>query len=261
MVPGLGIPRTDGVFISFRQMITNRPLGHLKISEGDLSQFLSHLKSCIQNNKKSYCIALHMTKYELAKTDPKLKDVIQSADIVLADGAPIRWFGRRLGHKAVHHVTGIELAEAILEHAKVYGWRLFLLGAHPQNLKKALKNIETRFGHPQIVGSHDGYFSEEEIPEVIRQINSVVPDILFLGLGMPQKEYFIHDHLDKIEARFLLPVGGAFDIWAGVKKRSPVVLQRAGLEWLQRSLYDRNKAKNVFTYGFSFFKDFLFYRQ
>ena len=239
-------------------MIKNQPLGHLKISEGDISLFLSHLKSCIQNNKKSYCIPLHMTKYELSKTDRKLKNVIQSADIVLADGVPIRWFGRRLGHKSVHHVTGIELAEAILEHAKVYGWRLFLLGAHPQNLEKALTNIKSQFGHPQIVGSHDGYFSAEELPEIIHKINSAMPDILFLGLGMPQKEYFIHDHLDKIDARFLLPVGGAFDIWAEVKKRSPVVLQRAGLEWLQRSLYDKNKAKSVFTYGFSFFKDFLF---
>ena len=115
-------------------MIKNYPLGHLKISEGDLSAILSHLKSCIQKKEKSYCIPLHMTKYEVSKTDPKLKNVIRSADIVLADGAPIRWFGRRLGYKSIRRVTGIELAEAILEHAKVYGWRLFLLGAHPQNL-------------------------------------------------------------------------------------------------------------------------------
>lgn len=241
-------------------MITNYPLGHIKISEGDLPLFLSHLKGCIQDKKKSYCIPLHMTKYELSKTDQKLKNVIRSADIVLADGAPIRWFCRRLGYKSVRHVTGIELAEAILERSKANGWRLFFLGARPQNLERALTNIASQFNRPQVVGSHDGYFSPEELPAVIQKINSRKPDVLFLGLGMPQKEYFIHDYGDKIDARFLLPVGGAFDIWARVKKRSPMVLQRIGLEWLQRSIYDKNKAKSVFTYGFSFFKDFLFFK-
>lgn len=241
-------------------MIKNYPLGHLKISGGDLSHFLSHLESVVQKGEKSYCIPLHMTKYEVSKTDRKLKNVIRSADIVLADGMPIQWFGRRLGYKSVHRVTGIELAEAILKHSKTNGWRLFVLGAHPQNLEKALVNIESRFGHPLVVGSHDGYFSPGRIPELIHEINAVRADILLLGLGMPQKEYFIHDHLDRIDARFLLPVGGAIDIWAGVKKRSPVVLQKAGLEWVMRSLYDKNKAKNVLTHGISFFKDFLFHR-
>jgi len=235
-------------------------LGHLKISLGDIPLFLSHVTDCIQNKKKSYCIPLHMTKYELSKSDAKLKNVIRSADLVLADGAPIRWFCRRLGYKNVHHVTGIEFAEAILKHSRENGWSLFFLGARPQNLEKALRNVNSEFNHPNIVGSRDGYFESEELLVVIEEINSLKPDILFLGLGMPQKEYFIHDYLDKIDATFLLPVGGAFDIWAKVKKRSPVVLQRLGLEWVQRSLYDRNKAKNVFTYGFSFFKDFLHYR-
>jgi N-acetylglucosaminyldiphosphoundecaprenol N-acetyl-beta-D-mannosaminyltransferase len=241
-------------------MITNYPLGHLKISGGDLPLLLSHVNNCIQNRKKSYCLPLHMTKYELSKADQKLKNVIRSADIVLADGAPIQWFCRRLGYKTVHHITGIEFAEAILERSRVYGWSLYFLGARPQNLEKALTNIKFQYSHPRIVGSHDGYFASGELSAVIEEINSLRPDILFLGLGMPQKEYFISDYLDKIDASFLLPVGGAFDIWARVKRRSPVVLQRIGLEWLQRSLYDRNKARNVFTYGFSFFKDFLFYR-
>jgi N-acetylglucosaminyldiphosphoundecaprenol N-acetyl-beta-D-mannosaminyltransferase len=242
-------------------MITNYPLGHLKISGGDISLLLSHLESCIQKREKSYCIALHMTKYELSKSDEKLKNVIRLADIVLADGAPIQWFCRKLGYTTVHHITGIEFAEAILERSRVNGWRLFFLGARPQNLAEALANIKSRHGHPHIVGSHDGYFASDELPTIIDEINSLKPDVLFIGMGMPQKEYFICDYLDKVDACFLLPVGGAFDIWARVKKRSPLVLHRMGLEWLQRSLYDRNKAKNVFTYGFSFLKDLLFYRQ
>lgn len=241
-------------------MITNYPLGHLKISAGDLSLFLSYLKNSIAKSEKSYCIPLHITKYELAKTDPKLKEVINSADMVIADGAPVPWFCRRLGYKSVHHVTGIGFAEAILKHSRENDWRIFLLGAHPRNLGKALTNIKSQFNDPKVVGSRGGYFSPNECIEIIEEINAIKPDILFIGLGMPQKEYFIKDHFYKIDANFWLPVGGAFDIWAQTKKRSPVIIQRMGLEWLQRSLYNKNKAKNVFTYGFSFLKDLLFYK-
>jgi N-acetylglucosaminyldiphosphoundecaprenol N-acetyl-beta-D-mannosaminyltransferase len=241
-------------------MITHYPLGHLKISCGDLPRFLSHLEDCIQKKEKSYCIPLHITKYELSKTDQKLQNVINGADLVIADGAPIPWFCRRLGYQTVHHVTGIEFAEAVLKHSSENDWSIFFLGGRPPNLEKALTNIKSQFNHPKVVGAHDGYFSPDECSEVIEEVNSLKPDILFIGLGMPQKEYFIHDNFNKTDALFWLPVGGAFDIWAKVKNRSPVILQRMGLEWLQRSLYNRNKAKNVFTNGFSFFKDFLFYK-
>jgi N-acetylglucosaminyldiphosphoundecaprenol N-acetyl-beta-D-mannosaminyltransferase len=242
-------------------MIAHYPLGHLKISAGDLSLFLSYLKNSIRKKEKSYCIPLHITKYELSKADQKLRDVINSADMVIADGAPIPWFCRRLGYKSVHHVTGIEFAEAILKHSRENDWRIFFLGAHPRNLEKALTNIKSQFNDPLVAGFHDGYFSADECSKIIEKINAVKPDILFLGLGMPQKEYFVYDYFNKAEALFWLPVGGSFDIWARVKKRSPVILHRMGLEWIQRSFYNRDKAKNVFTYGFSFFKDFLFYKQ
>jgi exopolysaccharide biosynthesis WecB/TagA/CpsF family protein len=77
-------------------------------------------------------------------------------------------------------------------------------------------------------------------------------------MGMPQKEYFIQDHFLEINSSFWLPVGGAFDIWAQTKRRADPLIQKLGLEWLQRSLYDRSKAINIMKYGFEFLKDFLF---
>ena len=239
-------------------MINNFPLGHLKISEGDLNMFLSYIQNCIENNHKAYCIPLHITKYELSKEDKKLRDTIESADIVVADGAPICWLSHRMGYKKVSRVAGIDFAEAILAQSKKRNWSIYLLGARSENLLKAQIYIKENFDEPKIVGSHHGYFSSEELKKIIHSINSLKPDILLLGLGMPQKEYFIHDYFKKIAVTFWLPVGGSFDIWAQTKKRSPFIIQRLGLEWLQRSLYNKKKAKNVFKYGFSFMKSFFF---
>jgi len=242
-------------------MIKNFPLGHLKISQGDLKLFLSYVEYCVQHDKKSYCMPLHITKYEVSKRDQKLKKVINSANIVIADGVPISWFCRRMGYRRVCHVAGLEFAEAIISQSNKQKWKIFLLGAYPENLEKAIYYINKKYNNPKIVGAHDGYFNPGDLDKIIDNINSLEPDILFLGLGMPQKEYFIHDYFNKIAATFWLPVGGTFDIWAHTKKRCPSFIQKMGLEWIQRSIYNQNKAKNVLKHSFSFFMDFLFYKR
>ncbi|MFQ6071071.1 MAG: WecB/TagA/CpsF family glycosyltransferase [Candidatus Aminicenantales bacterium] len=300
------------------QDLTPYSLGHIRISAGTVEDFLSFIGKSISRKKKSYCIPLNCTKYAVSKRDSKLREVINSADLCLADGKPIVWLSRRLGYRNVSHVTGIRLAEAVLARSRKENWRIFILGASPQNLEKALHTINKRFNNPLIAGFCHGYFNSSEscselfteradessvktvatlatgafspdmncgsktrhpriagfIPEssfpsvlsnpllneleaVIESINACNPDILLLGLGMPQKEYFIHDHFHEINATFWLPVGGAIDIWARAKRRAPLFLQQTGLEWLFRSFSNKSKALNILKYSLSFTRDFL----
>jgi N-acetylglucosaminyldiphosphoundecaprenol N-acetyl-beta-D-mannosaminyltransferase len=240
-------------------VINHFPLGHLKITPGDLNFFLSIVENSVQKKQKSYCIPLNLTKYVVSKSDQKLKRVINSSDTVIADGIPILWLSRRLGYERVYRITGIEFAEAILGQSKSQNWKIFLLGASERNLERALEYLTGQFRPLSIVGHHHGYFNAQDIDQIVSCINSLEPDIIFLGLGMPQKEYFIDDYFHRINASFWLPVGGAFDIWAQTKKRSHPLIQKSGLEWLQRSFYNRKKAKNVLKYGLVFFKDYFFY--
>jgi len=50
----------------------------------------------------------------------------------------------------------------------------------------------------------------------------------------PRKEYFLDRHGRTLGVPFIMGVGGAIDVAAGVRRRAPVLLQRAGLEWLVR---------------------------
>jgi N-acetylglucosaminyldiphosphoundecaprenol N-acetyl-beta-D-mannosaminyltransferase len=218
---------------------------------------LGFVDKTIREGRKEYCIPLNLTKYVVSKSDEKLRRVVNSAGFVIADGVPIRWLSLRLGYKGVRRISGIELAEAILAQSSSRGWKVYLLGATPENLERAVTYLGTKYNAPPIVGSHHGYFGGEEVESLVSQIGAATPDILFVGLGMPQKEYFIGDHFEKINARFWLPVGGALDIWARAKKRSNTLVQKIGLEWLQRSIYNRAKARNILRYGLAFFKDYL----
>lgn len=220
---------------------------------------LDFIRKRVSENKKTYCIPLNLTKYVTSKRDLKLKEVMNSADLVTPDGISMVWLSRRAGYQDVFRVTGIDLAERILSKSKEEGWRFFFLGASPENLDMAIKNVSARLS-PYIGGVHHGYFKEYEIEKIIELINSSNSDILLLGLGLPQKEYFIHDHFNKINVKFCLAVGGAFDVWAGAKQRTPKFIQMIGLEWLYRSMYDKSKFMNIIKYGIIFLKDLIFYK-
>ncbi len=240
-------------------MIENLPLGHVKISTGNINDIFEYIEKNISENKSFYCIPLNLTKYVISKNDRKLQEVIKSADLILSDGFPIAWLSRRAGYKDVNRITGIDLAEQIMIRSRERGWKLFFLGASSDNLERTVCNIKHRFNNPDVTGYQHGYFEQREMGKIIEIINNSAADILFLGLGMPQKEHLIHDHFKKIKVKFCLPVGGALDVWSGAKRRTPKLIQNIGLEWLYRSFYDISRAKLIAKYGLSFFKEILFY--
>jgi N-acetylglucosaminyldiphosphoundecaprenol N-acetyl-beta-D-mannosaminyltransferase len=235
----------------------NVALGHVQVTPGDLDALAGRVARWIANGERRSCVPLNLTKYVMARTDRKLAATINRADLVVADGIAIVWLARRLGRRDVHRVTGIELAERLLSRARAQGWRLYVLGAKPENLNKAVGNLERQFNDPPIAGFRDGYFKAADVEQLVAEINAARPDILLLGLGLPQKEYFLDDHFDELDVRFCLTVGGAIDVWAGAKTRAPALVQKLGLEWFYRSVYDASRAGLILRYGLNFVKDLV----
>ncbi len=239
-------------------MIAKRTLGHLSVTSGSREAVLAHIVRHIRDRERSYCIPINVTKYGMSQQDAKLRGAINSAEYVLADGMPIVWLARRLGYDDVQRITGIGLAERLLDVAAEHRWRLYFLGSSKENLARMLGKLARRYPDMAVCGSHHGYFRAPEISRIVAEINASRPDVLFLGLGLPQKEYFVADHFEALNVPFCLTVGGAFDIWSGKKKRTPSALQKAGLEWFFRTAYDWRKASTLARYASRYMLDVAF---
>ncbi len=66
------------------------------------------------------------------------------------------------------------------------------------------------------------------------EINRLAPDFIWIGLGTPKQQAWIHRHKGSIARGVLFAVGFAFDVNAGMKRDAPAVLQRLGLTWVFR---------------------------
>ena len=163
--------------------------------------------------------------------DQRLKKLINSAEVVTADGIGVVWAARRLGTPLRERVTGIDLIQAVFPVAATRKWRLFFLGGNPGVAELAANQVVRK--HPGIVwDAGNGYFNSEEEPQVLDRIRRFQPDILLVGLGAPRQEYWIVEHPGL--AYVSVGVGGSFDALAGVVIRAPKRIQELHVEWLYR---------------------------
>lgn len=195
-------------------------------------------RRAVLRSERLYHASLNAAKVVSARDDRRLAHVLDSADLVTADGQALVWASRLLGTPLPERVAGIDLMHRLLELAEVEGFRVFFLGAREDVLGRAVENI--RRSHPRlaVAGSHHGYFDDSENDSVCAAVNAVRPDVLFVAMSSPRKEYWVEDCGARLDVPLIVGVGGALDVVAGDVARAPEWMQRAGLEWLFRLLQE-----------------------
>ena len=107
----------------------------------------------------------------------------------------------------------------------------------------------------KIVGYRDGYWRRDEEAGVAEVIKNAQPDILFVGISSPKKEYFLSEYLGYMKVPFAMGIGGSFDVLAGETKRAPLWMQNCGMEWFFRFLQEPKRLfKRYFIEGPYFLK-------
>ncbi|MBQ8004540.1 MAG: WecB/TagA/CpsF family glycosyltransferase [Oscillospiraceae bacterium] len=170
----------------------------------------------------------------MAVKDKQLGEIINSADVTIADGIGVVYASKIYGTPVKAKVPGVELGIRVLENAAKSGRGVFFLGAKPGVAELAASKLSEKIPGINFVGIRDGYFKDDS--EVIESINASGADILFVCLGAPKQEKWMAQHKDEINVRLMLGLGGSLDSYAGTVKRAPDIFIKLGLEWFYRLL-------------------------
>ena len=150
-----------------------------------------------------------------ATYDRELKNILNDAALVVPDGAGTVWAAHHLGHLMPERVAGYDLAQELMRKAPQKGYRLFFFGAAPGVAEKAKTKAEKLYPGIEIVGVRNGFFSSDDEPQILREIQEAKPDILLVALGVPKQEKWLAAHLHELAVPVSMGVGGTFDVMAG----------------------------------------------
>jgi N-acetylglucosaminyldiphosphoundecaprenol N-acetyl-beta-D-mannosaminyltransferase len=209
-----------------------------EIDRVDAAGAVARCDKFIRSRQFHQHMAVNAAKLVALQDDERLKEIVRQSDLVTADGQAVVWGARILGQQLPERVAGIDLMQDLLALAERSGYRVYFLGAREDVLDRAVAVVRSRHPGLAIAGYRDGYFSDEEAPEVARGIRASRADILFVAISSPKKEYFLGAHGVASGVSFAMGVGGAIDVVAGVTRRAPRILQRLGLEWLFRLMQE-----------------------
>lgn len=177
-----------------------------------------------------------------ATMDDELKDILNGADLVVADGAGTVWAAGYLGEPMPERVAGYDLAQELMREAPKRGDRIYFFGSAPGVADKAKAKAEELYSGIEVVGTRNGFFTEADEPQIIADIKAARPDILLVALGVPKQEKWLKKHLGELGVPVAIGVGGTLDVMAGVMQRAPLWMQKAKLEWLYRGLKQPSRA-------------------
>jgi N-acetylglucosaminyldiphosphoundecaprenol N-acetyl-beta-D-mannosaminyltransferase len=199
---------------------------------------LARIEDLIAGGRYGQHMAINTAKLVSLRDDVRLRQIVQRCDLVNADGQGVIWASRLLGDPLPERVAGIDLMEELLALAERRGYRVYILGARDEVLEQAVDRIRERHPSLQLAGWRNGYFSRDEETDVCAAIRASRPHIVFVAMSTPRKEYFLGERGPELGAEFVMGVGGAVDVIAGLTRRAPALWQRLGLEWLFRLLQE-----------------------
>ncbi|WP_235906197.1 WecB/TagA/CpsF family glycosyltransferase [Ginsengibacter hankyongi] len=170
-----------------------------------------------------------------AYKDPKFLQIINNADLVTPDGIPLIWGLRILYSFKQSRVAGMDLLPDLLSRMEAQKIAAYFYGSTEIILNMTKSYLTNKFPNLILAGFHSPPFGgiPTDEREIIAQINSSSPSIVFVILGCPKQERWMASMKDKIQT-LMIGIGGALPVMLGIQRRAPLWMQKAGLEWLFR---------------------------
>ena len=167
---------------------------------------------------------------------------IVNRSIAIFDGQ-VPYLVARWLNKNVHFekISGSDLIYKICELAAQRGERVFLLGGTKNSNKNSIGVLQAKYPGLCMKGFSPPFgpypFQDTTNTSIIAQLQEIRPQYLLVGFGAVKQDYWIDDHRDILEAlgvRFVVGVGGTFEMVSGEIKRAPRLMQYLGLEGVYR---------------------------
>lgn len=194
-----------------------------------------------------------------ANKDYEYKNILNSANLAIADGVGLVYACRFLYGKPMKIIPGRQLFVDLLDLANHNSLRVFFLGSTHEVIQKSLSKAHKQFSNATFEGESGPLVNKQGVSanskieaDTISKINKFKPDILFIAFGHPKQEKWVSKNISKLNANVVMTVGGALDYYSGMKSVPPVWLSNMGLEWFWRLINEPQRYRRIVNAIFVF---------
>ena len=195
--------------------------------------------------------------YNVALRDILFQEALLNGGALIPDGASMVLAFKFLRREKIERIAGWDLFQYEMNKLNAKGGVCFFLGSSERTLELVREKAKEVYPNIKIVTYSPPYkkeFSEEDNKAMIDTVNSVNPDLLWIGMTAPKQEKWAYVHLDELNVHCHIgTIGAVFDFFAGTVQRAPQWWQKNGLEWAYRLLKEPNRMWRRYIIGNTLF--------
>ncbi len=232
-------------------LATSRFLG-LDVCDHPMDVVTRFVTDAIDTGARFTVVPLNPHVYCTALEDPSVAGILKRS-LVPLDGFGILLASKLLKQPLQYRFTGTDLMEAMIAQFARDGKSIFLLGGLHGVAHECGEIISRRFPGIRVAGILEPEFVDDAADlredEIVEAINRSGADALFVALGAPKQEAFLHRNRERINAPVAMTVGASFDFIAQRKQRAPRWMRRRGMEWIFRVLQEPIRLGPRYAFG------------
>jgi len=221
-----------------KNLVNHFELVDLKISQISYKDSLKYVvERAIRQIPTYVCFANSHMLIE-ARYDSSFAQDVNNANLVLADGFPLKVGIKYIHKKHQDRISGMDFLPDVMKILNFEGLNVFIIGSTTDVHLALRKTISSTYPNIKIVGCISPPFNENwNNKSYIELINKANTNIVLVALGCPKQEKWMAKNHKDIHAT-LLGIGGALPVFAGIAKNAPMWMKNNGLEWLFRLLLE-----------------------
>ena len=217
-------------------------IGKARITSLTFQEAVRSILLLAEKRNSEYIVTPNTDHILQLESTPLLRSAYDQAKLVVCDGRPILWASYLLRNPLPDVITGADLMPALCKEAASMDLRIALVGGPPGTAEKAGENLKRKYPGLTLAWTHCPPFGFEKSPtetdQIIRRLNELDVDLVFLGVGAPKQEIWIHQNRGRLKVGVLLGIGAAIEFMAETLPRAPKLMRRLGLEWVFRLYHD-----------------------
>ena len=204
------------------------------------AETVEHLWLAVRERRQLFLTTPNLNFAVACRHDAAFRQSVLQSDLVVADGMPLVWAARLLGIPVSERVAGSSVFEFIRTTPPPDNgprMRVFFFGGQPGVARLAHERVNAGSAGMESVGFLDpGFGSVEQMGSdaIIDTVNAANADFLVVALGAAKGQAWIQQNRHRLNARVISHLGAVINFSAGSLRRSPLWMQKLGLEWLWR---------------------------
>ena len=213
------------------------------------SEFINGIKIFAPKSRKSLIeyaienkkILVAINAEKILHATLKLKNLAKN-NLAYPDGIGAVWALRKKGIKETLKIPGCELWLDIIAH-NYKNKTFYLVGGKQQVIEETVEKLKKEFNSINILNYRNGYIkNEHEKNELIKDIKTLKPDIIFVAMGSPKQELLMEEMQKSHQATYQ-GLGGSFDVFVCRVDRAPLWFVKNNFEWAYRLLRQPSRIK------------------